>query len=104
MIYDINNQPGEQPVIVDPIDHTRRKKMASNQLECEDLLVTVYRKGKLVYRQPDLNQIRNRVQTELAQLDSSCRRLVNPHQYTAGLEKSLFDLKTDLIIKLRNKG
>ena len=104
MIYDLNRGFEKNPVIVDPIDHTRRKKITSGQYEYEDLLIPIFRRGKPVYRQPDLDHIRNTVKQELAQLDSSCKRLVNPHQYSVGLERSLFDLRTELILNLRNKA
>jgi nicotinate phosphoribosyltransferase len=41
------------------------------------------------------------VQDQLSGFYKGITRFVNPHTYPVGLEKGLFDLKTDLILKLR---
>jgi len=87
--------------IVDPADATRRKHFPATT-QHEDLLVPLFRKGKLVYRAPNLEQIRARVSEQLAMLHPGIKRLDNPHEYPAGLELSLHELKTKLI--LRAKG
>ena len=79
------------------------ERIESAKFEYQDLIVPIYRAGKLQYQPPELNQIRGRVKEELNQLDKSNKRLVNPHQYSVGLEKSLYDLKTGLILNLRDK-
>ena len=48
MIYDINSNIGTDHLMVDPIDHTRRKKISSKNMEYEDLLVPIFDSGKLV--------------------------------------------------------
>ncbi len=103
MIYDVNAEPGIEPILIDPIDHTRRKKIKSEKLTYQDLLVPIFRDGKLQYESPELHQIRSLVKDELKQLDQSNRRLMNPHQYTVGLEKGLHHLKTELILNLREQ-
>jgi nicotinate phosphoribosyltransferase len=102
MIYDINSEIGSDHQMIDPIDHTRRKTMSSRKSKFEDLLVPVYRAGQLVYDAPDIHSIRQFVQEELSCLDKSIKRFVNPHIYSVGLEKGLFDSKTQHILKLRN--
>ncbi|GJM30585.1 MAG: nicotinate phosphoribosyltransferase [Cyclobacteriaceae bacterium] len=99
MIYDININVEITQVIIDPVDHTRRKNI--NATKFEDLLVPIFRSGTAVYQQPDIHTIRDRVKIELSQLDQSIKRLVNPHQYSVGLEKNLYDLKTELVLNLR---
>ena len=54
-----------------------------------------------MYSRPDIHTIRARVQTQLADLHPGVRRFVNPHTYPVGLEKSLYELKTALVLKLR---
>jgi nicotinate phosphoribosyltransferase len=103
MIYDINAEPGKTPVLVDPVDHTRRKNIKSDQLEHQDLLVPIFRQGKLQYQSPTLSEIRGKAKQELQKLDQANKRLLNPHQYTVGLEKGLHHLKTQLILNLREK-
>jgi len=54
-----------------------------------------------MYQVPDIHTIQKRVRNEISCLDKSIKRLVNPHNYSVGLEKSLFDHKTELILNLR---
>ena len=86
--------------IVDPADATRRKKFPA-KAEGENLLVPVLRHGKLVYNSPSLKAIRARVQKQLASLHPGIKRFENPHEYPAGLELGLHELKTDLILRAR---
>jgi nicotinate phosphoribosyltransferase len=100
-IYDETRPLPRDIMIVDPSDTTRRKHFASSA-EFEQLLVPVFRAGKLVYNSPTLDAIRTRGQDQLKMLHPGIKRFDNPHQYPAGLELSLHELKTQLI--LRSKG
>jgi nicotinate phosphoribosyltransferase len=86
--------------IVDPNDMTRRKHVEPGT-PFEDLLVPIFRDGKCVYDQPPLAQVRQRTLDQLAALHPTVKRFTNPHRYPAGLEKKLFDLRTELILKAR---
>jgi nicotinate phosphoribosyltransferase len=102
MIYDTENlKDGQDSVIVDPMDYTKRRKL-KNSMPHEDLLMPVMRQGKLVYDLPPIQQIKERVKVQLGNFHESIKRFVNPHVYPVGLEKGLYDFKTDLILKLRN--
>jgi len=101
MIYDINSEIGTDHTMVDPIDHTRRKEVSSKNMNYEDILEPIFKSGKLLYQVPDIHTIQKRVRNEMSCLDKSIKRLVNPHNYSVGLEKSLFDHKTELILNLR---
>ncbi len=102
MIFDeeIGVSSPTDTVMVDPLDFTRRRKFSVGQ-SYEDLLVPVFRLGKLVYQNPDALALRDRVRTQLAQFHPGIKRFTNPHTYPVGLEKGLYDLKTALILKLR---
>ena len=101
-IFDMENQPtSENWTIIDPMDMTRRKKMNSQEGEYKDLLKPIFVEGKRVYKKPELETIRTKVKEELRTLHRSIKRFTNPHSYPVGLEKGLYDLKTDLILKLR---
>lgn len=100
-IYDETRALPQKVTIADPADATRRKHFAAGAKH-EDLLVPVFRRGKLVYHLPSLNDIRARAQNQLGRLYPGIKRLQNPHQYPAGLELSLHEFKTELI--LRAKG
>jgi nicotinate phosphoribosyltransferase len=100
-IFDETRPITKRVSIVDPAEPTRRKHFAPGT-KYEDLLVPILRKGKLVYDPPSLEEIRDRAQRQLAMLHPAIKRFENPHRYPAGLELSLHELKTDLI--LRAKG
>jgi nicotinate phosphoribosyltransferase len=102
-IYDLLNPVPSEFIIVDPLDLTRRKHIAADT-SGEDLLVPVFRCGKLVYDSPPLDQIRARVQQQLSLFHGGVKRFVNPHEYPAGLELGLHELKTKLILKTRGKA
>jgi len=101
MIFDEENLPTGINTIIDPLDATRRKNI-DESVQYKDLLQPIFEKGKLVYQAPDIHQIRANAQKELETLHSSILRFSNPHQYPVGLEKGLYELKNDLIMKLRN--
>jgi nicotinate phosphoribosyltransferase len=100
-IYDETRPLLQRITIVDPTDATRRKHF-SEKTKYEDLLVPVLRHGKLVYALPSLDAIRTRAQHQLALLHPGIKRFDNPHQYPSGLELTLHEFKTELI--LRAKG
>jgi len=86
--------------MIDPLDMTRQRDI-SNDLEYKNLLVPIFRQGEKVYPTPTIQQIRANVQNELNDFHSGIQRFVNPHQYPVGIEKSLYDLKTKLILQIR---
>jgi nicotinate phosphoribosyltransferase len=86
--------------MVDPYDFTRNRSF-SEQTSFEDLLVPIFVKGRLTYTLPSVHETRNRVQEQLNNFHKGIKRFVNPHTYPVGLEKQLFDMKTNLILKLR---
>jgi nicotinate phosphoribosyltransferase len=100
-IYDETRPLPERITVVDPADATRRKHFPP-ATPCEDLLVPILRRGKLVYALPSLDAIRARARGQLARLHPGIKRFENPHQYPAGLELTLHEFKTELI--LRAKG
>lgn len=100
MVYDIEMGIAEKPIIVDLEDVTRRKTIPASA-QGEDLLVPVFRKGDLVYDTPPLSDSRQRALDQVARLHPGIRRLVNPHEYPAGLEQDLHKLRTKLIMEAR---
>ncbi|HVT79887.1 MAG TPA: nicotinate phosphoribosyltransferase [Phycisphaerae bacterium] len=92
--------PNAGAIMIDPMDATRRKVIAAHT-EYEDLLIPIFRRGNLVYDLPTLPAIRTRTQQQLASLHPSIKRPMNPHQYPVGLEKSLHDLRQQMILHER---
>ncbi len=99
-IFEETMPPAGECIIVDPLDMTRRK-VFSKDTAYNDLLVPIFRSGKLVYDLPDLGAVRQLAQANLSSLHSGSKRLLHPHQYPVGLELHLHDLKTRLIMEAR---
>jgi nicotinate phosphoribosyltransferase len=99
-IYDLDLGLPAAPVIVDPLDVTRRREIPEGT-PGRDLLVPIFRGGRRVYQPPPLEASRARVRAELAQLHAGVRRFVNPHQFPVGLERRLSDLRVALTLQAR---
>ena len=86
--------------MVDPFDVTRQKHFTDADRYAE-LLVRVFDRGELVYDAPPLTESRAHTIADLGRLHETQLRFLNPHTYPVGLERSLFDLRTDLIMQAR---
>jgi nicotinate phosphoribosyltransferase len=100
VIFDEEQGLPTDVVVVDPLDPTRRKRIASGTAS-EDLLVPVMREGRRVYGPPDPLEARARTRAQLARLHLGIKRFVHPHQYPVGLSLELFELKTRLVLEAR---
>ncbi len=65
--------------------------------EIEPMLVDVLKEGKLVYNQPEIQDMRKIRQADIERLDPGVRRIVNPHIYHVSLTEKLWSLKRNLI-------
>jgi len=102
MIFLENQQVADNPLIIDPIDPTKRKKIETG-LESELLLKSIFKNGEQVYEIQDIHEIKKKTMENLRKFDKAHKRLVNPHIYPVGLEESLFNLKTELVLKAKNQ-
>lgn len=102
-IYDTDIGVGDEPLIIDPADPTRRKRMPKSA-EAEDLLVPVMRNGELVHTQSKLDDSRARTASQLALFHGGVKRHLNPHRYPVGLESRLHEQRTRLIIEARERS
>ena len=100
MVYDVTRPPLGEVQMIDPSDSTRRKNFAADD-DFDDLLVPVFRKGVGVYECPTIDEVRERAARSLAQLDPTVTRFLNPHSYPVGLERSVHDVRTALVLKAR---
>lgn len=100
MVFDTELGVKTPAVIVDPTDPTRRKIMPPS-LAFKDLLLPIFREGQRVYQPPPLPAIRDFAAAELHRFHAGIKRFVYPHQYPVGLEESLHELKTRLILQAR---
>jgi nicotinate phosphoribosyltransferase len=102
MLYDLDAPMAHDRAIVDRSDSTRRKRIP-NHAEYEDLLIPIFRRGKLVFEQPAIVSVRERVQSQLASLHEGHKRFLNPHEYPVGLAPALYDLRARLILETRDE-
>jgi nicotinate phosphoribosyltransferase len=77
MIYDESLAGTPRDMIVDPKDPTRRRRVGGSFVE---LLEPAVRNGSQV----------------------ACKRLLNPHEYPAGLEESLHEKRLQMIAAVRH--
>lgn len=97
MIFDEAQPPAiANRALMDPA-HTVRHKTVPPGATGADLLVPIFRAGRLVYAEPTLVNIRDRVRDQLSQLYAGTKRLLNPHEYPVGLERGLHDRRSRLI-------
>jgi nicotinate phosphoribosyltransferase len=100
MIYDELPGPPKSRTFVNIADVTIRREIADSALY-RDLLVPVFRNGKLVYSRPSIHQSRDHAINQLRKFYSGVKRLLNPHIYPVGLEIGLHEEKTRLIEEAR---
>jgi nicotinate phosphoribosyltransferase len=100
MIYNIEDGVPDVATMIDPYDFTKQRTF-DQHYHYEDLLQPIFRNGKQVYDNPTIDVSKERARQQLAHLHEGTKRFVNPHTYPVGLEKKLFDTKTNLILKLR---
>lgn len=101
MVFDTNAPVNEGEVIVDPADSLRRKRLGG--YASETLLAPLARNGRCVLdaAHRDALAARRRTAEGLATLDETQKRLLNPHTYPVGLEKGLFERRSDLVAAMR---
>jgi nicotinate phosphoribosyltransferase len=104
MIYDELESPGsgEPRVVIDPGNEFRHKAIDPSAV-AEDLLVPIFRDGELVYHAPPLAASRARTFDQLNKLHPGTKRLLNPHEYPAGLEAGLHERRAQLIREARGR-
>lgn len=67
--------------------------------ESEDLLKPVFENGKLVYKQPDLDQTREHCKAQMSALSPRARAILFPDFYKVCIEDKLFEIKRKLMKK-----
>lgn len=101
VIYDLYSPFSSTSKVVNPLDSTQ-EWIVKDTFSSRDLLEPIFREGKRVYEMPSLTQIRDRTKKELSFFRVGIKRFFNPHLYVVGMEKSLYDLKVNLIKQIRS--
>jgi nicotinate phosphoribosyltransferase len=100
-VFDTTQGTDTPWTLIDARDPLRQKSVPEGT-SFEDLLVPVLRGGTPVYTPPPLADSRQRTLEQLSHFHAGVKRLVNPHLYPAGLERSLFERRARLIRHLRD--
>lgn len=100
VIYDVQMPWKGKCLSVDPLDSTR-VRVVREGVSYEDLLKPIFRHGECVYSLLSLEEIRENTRRELSRFPVGVKRFLNPHLYPVGMEKGLYDMKIDLIRKIR---
>ena len=87
-------------VLTHPIE--RWKKITFENYEIRTLQVDVIKNGKLVYKMPTLNEIREYTKQELESFWDEYKRLDKPHLYKVDLSDALYELKNNMLDKIRS--
>lgn len=86
---------GDEYEIFDPHIIWKRKKISN--FYAKDLSVKIFDKGELVYRLPDIEEIRDYCKEQISTLWDEILRFEKPHVYYVDLSKELWELKVKLI-------
>jgi len=86
-------------VLYHPVDHW--KKIAFTDYEVRYLQQEIIKDGKLVYDLPSLKEIKKYAQQEIASFWDEYKRLDKPHLYKVDLSDELYELKRDMLKKIR---
>lgn len=81
--------------LFDP-DATWKRKVYTD-FEAKELMVPIFRNGKLVYEVPDLQASRAYCQRQVDSLWDEVKRFENPHNYYVDLSQKLWDIKQNLL-------
>ena len=81
--------------IFDP-EATWKRKTVYN-FTAKELLVPIFKEGKLVYQLPTLEEIRAYCLQQVDALWDEVKRLDNPHVYYVDLSQKLWDIKQDML-------
>ncbi|MGL5972486.1 MAG: nicotinate phosphoribosyltransferase [Oscillospiraceae bacterium] len=81
--------------IFDPNATWRKKKLTNIYLE--NLHHQIFSNGKLVYKLPDIEEIRNYCSNEVATIWDEVKRFEHPHKYYVDLSNKVFNIKKELL-------
>lgn len=99
MVYDIDSPPGDDAIIVDPLDASRRKDLTGRTYT--ELLEPQFASGVFVGVRESVRDARARAIEQVGSLDPSITRFLRPHPYPAGIERGLHELRSALTFAAR---
>ena len=98
-IYETHHGVSEPCEIVDP--ETKDKTQIPVNTHYSDLLVPIFRDGKVVYEAPTIEMSRDHLRKQLSCAPPEILQLNDPKPYKIGLERSLHELRSTLISRAK---
>ena len=98
-VYDETIDDTHPIELFDP-QHTWKRKTLEN-FTAENMQVQVYESGKLIYKLPTIEEIRQHCCDEIEGMWDEVRRFTNPHNYYVDLSQKLWDIKHAMISEHR---
>ncbi|WP_273234306.1 nicotinate phosphoribosyltransferase [Ileibacterium valens] len=93
--------PKKDLTIYHPMKKWKYKTIEGGTYLLRELMVPIFIHGKLVYKQPTLQEIREYCAREQETLWEEIKRFSNPQEYYVDLSEDLLDLKLDMISQMR---
>lgn len=86
--------------LFDP-ENTWKKKYFSN-FTAHSILEPIFKHGELVYKVPNIEEIRSYCADQMSHLWEEVKRFENPHRYYVDLSPKLWKIKNDMLEEMRN--
>ena len=99
-VYDETVDDSGTKMIFDPEATWKRKEVYD--FFARELLVPIYRGGKLVYQRPSIEEIRAYCAEQVDTLWDEVKRFDNPHDYYVDLSEKLYNIKMELLNENNN--
>ncbi len=96
-LFDETIDEGKPYEIFDP-EHTWKRKTITN-FHAELLTVQIYEKGRKIYNNPNVHEIKKHCEKEVGRLWDEVKRFEFPHKYYVDLSPELWDMKDSLLKK-----
>jgi nicotinate phosphoribosyltransferase len=94
-VHDEIVDPSQPLELFDPQDTWKRKTIT--HFTAQELLVPIFKQGRLVYRQPSIQEMRTYCAAQIALQWDEVKRFENPHNYYVDLSQKLWDIKQGLL-------
>ncbi|HMF45037.1 MAG TPA: nicotinate phosphoribosyltransferase [Candidatus Udaeobacter sp.] len=101
-IYETDHAVSEPCEIVDV--ETEDKTTIPRNTRYSDLLVPIFRAGKVVYEAPSIEAARDHLRKQLSCAPPEILQLNDPAPYKVGLERSLYELRSKLIARANEQA
>src|SRR6516225_6551860 len=102
VIYENDHGVSQSCEIVDV--ETEDKTQIPANTRYSDLLVPIFRGGKVVYEAPRIEMSRDHLRNQLSSAPPEILRLNDPQPYKIGLERSLYELRSALIAHAKEQA